>query len=454
MSFSDRRFHLIGAGGAGMSGLAVALREMGVTVSGSDRADSSYADRLVGAGVDLSIGHDADNVPEDAEVVVSTAIGDDNPELVIARERGQKVLHRSDLLRELVALSDRCIAVAGTHGKTTTTAMIAHVLTELDEDPSFFVGGEVTVGGRTTNAHVGKGTVAVVEADESDGSFLKLDPDVAIITNVELDHHAKWGGGLPQLMAAFGQFAAGAEDVIVWRGQPELAGLAERTVGFGIGEGSGDDLVAEDVNTPADPTEGSEYRLGEALVRLGVRGDHNVLNSLAALAAVRAVGQPLSAATPAISGFHGVARRFELIGDGPNGSRVYDDYAHHPTEVRAALTAARQTAEGGRVVALFQPHLYSRTRSLARRFGEALALADVVVVTGIYPARELQQDFPGVSGYQVATAAADANRGLTVHWQPELAGATELLRRILRPGDLFITIGAGDVFTAGRELTA
>lgn len=454
MSFSERKFHLVGTGGAGMSGLAVAARELGATVSGSDRARSSYTDRLIGVGVDISIGHDAANVPEDAEIVVSTAISDDNPEVAIARERGQNVLHRSDLLQQLVELSETCIAIAGTHGKTTTTAMIAHVLTELDEDPSFFVGGEIKVGGRTTNAHVGHGPVVVVEADESDGSFLKLDPEVAVVTNVELDHHSKWSGGLPQLMSAFTEFARPAADLIVWRGQPELTALSggAKVTGFGIGDGEGDDLIARDVNTPADPTEGTEFLLGDIAVKLGVRGDHNVLNALAALASLRAVGVEMSAAAPALAGFHGAARRFEFVGDGPDGSKVYDDYAHHPTEVRAALSTARQTVGSGRVVAVFQPHLFSRTQSLAKQFGEALALADVIVVTGIYPARELQEEFPGVSGWQVATATADAAPGAPVHYQPELGGAAALLHGLLHEGDLCITIGAGDVHTVGREL--
>lgn len=447
---NERSFHLIGIGGAGMSGLALAAHELGATVSGSDRSASSYTERLEAAGVTVFIGHDAANLPADAEVVVSTAIGEGNPELAAARAAGRTVLHRSDLLRELVAMSSSCIAVAGTHGKTTTTAMIAHALHELGEDPSYFVGGEVEVGGVVTNAHVGGGEAVVVEADESDGSFLKLDPRVATITNVELDHHSTWGGGLDELMAAFADFARPAETVVTWAGQPSLSELGgERGVSFGIGSG---DLAAAAVETPADPAAGSSFELDGQRIQLGVRGDHNVLNALAALASLEAVGIDRSAAAAKLASFRGVGRRFEHVGTTSGGVEVYDDYAHHPTEVRAALTTARATAGDGRVVAVFQPHLYSRTDSLATEFGEALALADIAVVLDIYAAREDANDFPGVTGWLVATRTADARPGMPVLWQPTQEDALAALGRTLRAGDLCITIGAGDVFRLGREL--
>lgn len=452
-----REFHLIGIGGAGMSGLALVAHALGAKVTGSDRSASSYTERLAAHGIEVAIGHRAGNLPAGAEVVVSTAIDAENPELAAARANGQTVLHRSDLLAELVAQKRNCIAVAGTHGKTTTTAMIAHVLIELGADPAVFVGGEVTIGGETTNARWGDGEIVVVEADESDRSFLKLHPQIAVVTNVELDHHATWSGGIAELLAAFAKFTAAAETLVAWRGQAALATLAaaERSVGFAIGTGqriADCDLIAESVTTPANPSSGTTFTLDGLEIALGVRGDHNVLNALAALAALQAAGFALVDAAPALASFGGVGRRFERIGESPEGAQIYDDYAHHPTEVRAALRTARETAEGGRVVAVFQPHLYSRTQSLARDFGAALAIADIVVVLDIYPARELAADFPGVSGWLIATKTADARRGMPVYWQPAPGDALAALRRILRPGDLCMTIGAGDIFKVGYEL--
>ncbi|MBI4897961.1 MAG: UDP-N-acetylmuramate--L-alanine ligase [Actinobacteria bacterium] len=462
MSFSGRKLHLIGIGGAGMSGLALVAHGLGAEVSGSDRAESSYTERLATAGVRVAIGHDAANVPEQADIVYSTAIGEDNPEFMRARELGLKLLHRSDLLSELVSAKPRCIAVAGTHGKTTTTAMIAHMLSEIGADPSFFVGGEVAVGGRVTNAHWGDGDVVVVEADESDRSFLKLSPEVAVVTNVELDHHGTWGGGLDELLGAFTEFVAPARRTVVWRGQSRLIELtdAERLRRFGIEGDDGarpEDFTAYDVQTPVDePAAGTRFTLlhegASTPAGLSVRGDHNVLNALAALAAIDAAGLNHERAVASLAGFRGVARRFEPLGVSAHGGRVYDDYAHHPTEVRAALMTARGAAKDGRVIAVFQPHLFSRTASLARDFGYALALADVAIVMDVYPAREAAADFPGVSGWMVATATADARPGMRVLWQPGHDDVAAALDRELREGDLCITIGAGDVTRVGHSL--
>ncbi len=462
MNFKGRKLHLIGIGGAGMSGLALAAHDLGAEVTGSDRAQSSYTDRLMAAGIDVAIGHDADNLPTGADVVVSTAIGDDNPELVAARAAGSAVLHRSDLLETLVEIKPICIAVAGTHGKTTTTAMITHVLSELDRDPSFFVGGEVTVGGVLTNAHIGDGEIVVVEADESDGSFLKLRPTVAVVTNVELDHHATWSGGLDELFKAFAKFASPAQSTVLWRGQPRLASELTNAdvVGFGINElgiseSSGDvdgDLIATTVETPVDRTKGSRFTLDGTVVELGVRGEHNVLNALAALAALQCVGILVADSAAKLATFKGVARRFEFVGRSGHGALLYDDYAHHPTEVRAALKTARATAGDGRVVAVFQPHLYSRTTSLSREFGKALALADVAVISDIYAAREKASAFPGVTGWLVATDAADAMPGDPVYWSPSFEDVHNTLDRLLRPGDLCITIGAGDIYEVGHGM--
>jgi UDP-N-acetylmuramate--alanine ligase len=439
--FAGRRLHFIGIGGAGMSGLALVAHELGATVTGSDQAESSYCERLRAAGIEPVIGHDSANVPGGAEIVVSTAIPEDNPELAAARAAGARVLQRGDLLGELSHMK-RTIAVAGTHGKTTTASMIALALVETGREPAFLIGGELQAGG--TNAAWGAGEWAVAEADESDRSFLKLGRDVAVVTNVELDHHATYGS-LSELEEAFGEFTAPAK-VRVLGPSVDLAGESE-PVTFGIETGA---LSAHDVTLGRGT---SCFRVDDIEVELAVPGEHNVLNALAALAALRAAGVPLAEAAPTLAKFRGAGRRFESHGRTESGAEVYDDYAHHPTEVRATLEAAR-TLEPRRVVACFQPHLYSRTRMLAREFGRALALADLIVVLEIYRARERPEDFPGVSGYLVAEAAADFAGGRPVWWMPALDDAERQLRAELAQGDLFISVGAGNVDELARRLAA
>ncbi len=435
-SFAGRRLHFVGIGGAGMSGLALVARSLDAVVSGSDRAESSYTARLRAAGIAPILGHSAANLPAGAELVVSTAIAEDNPELVRAREEGRRVLHRADLLGELTKLK-RTIAISGTHGKTTTAAMAAHVLVRCGREPAYLVGGELRAA--RTNAAWGAGEWLVVEADESDRSFLKLVCEVALVTNVELDHHATYRSPR-QLRAAFEQFAAPARTTIAW----VRAGLAA-TVTYGVGEGG---LRAQDVELlPL----GSRFTVEGVSVRLRVPGEHNILNALAALAACREAGVALAEAAPALEDFAGAARRFEERGVTAGGARFFDDYAHHPTEVRATLEAAR-TLEPRRLVACFQPHLYSRTRKLAREFGQALALADLVVVLDVYPARERKEDYPGVTGLSVARTAADAARGRPVWWLPGMDDAERMLRDRLREGDLLLTLGAGDVVRLAERL--
>lgn len=411
--WDERRLHFVGIGGAGMSGLALVCHELGARVSGSDRADSSYMQRLRGVGLDPAVGHDAANLPAGVEVVVSTAIAADNPELTLARERGVEPIHRGALLAELCA-EKRLIAVAGTHGKTTTTAMLAWALREVGADPAFFVGGEVPglgPDGAAANAGWGGGEWVVAEADESDASFLELKPEIAVITNVEMDHHSRWGS-IAELRAAFDRFSADAR------------------------------LVEFDFGSP-----------GPAELALAVPGRHNVLNARAALAAAELAGFDLDALAAALAGFPGVARRLELKGE-RDGARVYDDYAHHPTEVRAALEALREMGPA-RLVVAFQPHLYSRTKALAEQFGAALALADEAVVLDVYPAREEPVgDLAGVSGLDVARAAADRMEGRPVLWAPAAEQARGALETRLAPGTLLATVGAGDVFRIGEQLLA
>jgi UDP-N-acetylmuramate--alanine ligase len=436
--FAGRALHFVGIGGAGMSGLALVSKALGAEVSGSDQVESEALDRLRAAGIEAVAGHDAANLPAGAEVVVSTAIPDDNPELAAARAAGATPLHRADLLGELSRMK-RTIAVSGAHGKTTTASMIAHALRGAGHDPPFLIGGELRSAG--TNAAWGTGEWAVIEADESDRSFLKLARDVAVITNVELDHHATYSS-LADLEGAFAEFAEPAELRVVGP-EVELGGEVLRVgVDEGDFQGQGLELLPG----------GSRFEVRGTRVQLRVPGRHNVLNALAALAACERAGVQLDEGAAALADFSGAGRRFEEHGHTASGALVYDDYAHHPTEVRATLEAARTLAQERRLIALFQPHLYSRTRALARDFGRALALADVVVVADVYPARERAEDFPGVSGLLVAQAAADAAGGRPVWWLPQLDQATSMLAAELSERDLLVTMGAGDVDGVAREL--
>jgi len=423
-----RRLHFVGIGGAGMSGLALVCAELGAVVTGSDRADSSYIERLRDAGLEPVVGHDAANLPEGAEVVVSTAIGEDNPELVLARERGAPVIHRGALLAELCA-EKRLIAVAGTHGKTTTAAMIAWVLRKIGADPAFFVGGEVPglgPDGEAANAGWGKGEWVVAEADESDASFLELKPEIAVVTNVEMDHHSRWAS-LAELRRAFGEFVEPASAAVL----PADGSLEELRVGRRI------------------PFSAEEP--GPAELPLAAPGRHNLLNARAALAAIGPARFDRDRAAKALAEFPGVHRRLEPKGS-CGGARVYDDYGHHPTEVRAALAALREL-EPRRLIAVFQPHLYSRTKAFADQFGAALSLADEAVVLDVYPAREEPVgELAGVSGLRVAQAAAERMGGRRVWWLPTAAAAEAALAPRLGPGDVLVTIGAGDVFKLGEAL--
>jgi UDP-N-acetylmuramate--alanine ligase len=414
--WASRQLHFIGIGGAGMSGLALVCAELGASVTGSDRSDSSYMERLRAAGLDPLVGHDAANLPEGAEVVVSTAIGEDNPELALARERGVEPIHRGALLAELCA-EKRLIAVAGTHGKTTTTAMLVWALRSLGADPAFFVGGEVPglgEDGGAANADWGEGEWVIAEADESDGSFLDLKPEIAVVTNIEMDHHSRWSS-VAELRAAFEEFTAGARVVV----RPEDTDLE---------------------------------------IELAVPGHHNLLNARGAVHAAVAAGFEPAAIAAALADFPGVKRRLELKG-ARGGARIYDDYAHHPTEVRAALSALREQ-QPGRLIAVFQPHLYSRTKAFGEEFGAALSLADEVVVLDVYPAREQPVgELAGVSGLQVAQAAAERMGGGRVRWVADATGAERALADLLDrnqavgiEGQVLVTIGAGDVFKLGEAL--
>lgn len=465
---ADRSLYFIGIGGAGMSGLAAIAASRGAEVAGSDRSDSSYLSRLGALGIPTEIGHDPDALPADSEVVVSSAIAEDNPQLLLARERGQRIIHRGELLAE-VSRARRLIAVAGTHGKTTTTALCVHLMRRLGKEPSFLIGGELPgagPAGTPTNAGWGTGEWMVTEADESDASFLELSPEVAVVTNLELDHHARWAS-LEDLREAFSGFVSHSESMIVGP-EVDLSG-PERCLRFDILGGRSEaepalssEIEARDLSSSGSGTSfrvsGLPGAAGDLDLRTAGPGRHNVLNTLAALGALGLAGlldqvQPRQLAE-ALADFPGVARRFERKGSTSSGALVYDDYAHHPTEVAAALEAARQVGSR-KVIAIFQPHLYSRTKALSTEFGRALAVADEIGVLEVYPAREAPVgDLEGVTGRWVAEAAADAAGGKPVWWLPTRDDALGALSGRLAEGDLLVTLGAGDIDRLAEDLVA
>jgi UDP-N-acetylmuramate--alanine ligase len=423
--WEGRRIHLIGIGGAGMSGYARVAMQLGATVSGSDRADSPALERLREMGATVFVGHAAANVPEGADVFHSTAVPEDNPE----RALGSRP--RAELLRELTELR-KVIAVAGTHGKTTTTSMAAHALIGAGMKPGYIIGGAL----RTTGEHAdwGEGEWMVVEADESDRSMLSIDADVAVVLNIELDHHASYAS-LAEVEEVFDAFRAAAPQQVV---APDLAR-----------EG---DIVFRPEDVELEPG-GSRFRWRGHEVRLTVPGEHNCRNAAAALEACRLTGAEEAKLVAALAGFQGAGRRFERLGRTASGAEVVDDYAHHPTEVAATIAAAR-SLRPRRLIAFLQPHLYSRTRELYREFGKALTGADVIGVLDVYPARERAADFPGVSGLLIAEAAADAAPGRPVLWLPTIEDAHRALAGMLREGDLLLVLGAGDIDRLGRALVA
>ncbi len=441
--WTGRRLHFVGVGGAGMSGYARVASALGAEVSGSDGADGPYAKRLAADGVlQARIGHDAANVPpgDEVELVYSSAVPAENPERRAARERGLAERPRAQLLGELTALR-RTIAVAGTHGKTTTASMAVHALRAAGMQPGWLVGG--TVGDGLPNSHWSEGEWLVVEADESDRSMLSLSVDIGVLTNVELDHHSAYAS-LTELREAFRAFAArSAHAVVVWD-RPELLELMPEPPS---------EVAAFDVPAPRLDADGSSFDWRGRQVRLAVPGAHNALNAAAALEAARLAGADEAAAAGALADFHGAGRRFQLLGTSARGARVYDDYAHHPTEVAATLDAAR-TLSPQRLVAVFQPHLFSRTQLLAAGFGRALARADLIVVLDVYPARERASEHPGVSGLLIAESTADAAHGRPVYWLPSFDDAVSVLAGLLGAGDVCMMMGAGDVDVLARRLVA
>jgi UDP-N-acetylmuramate--alanine ligase len=448
------RVHFIGIGGAGLSAIARIMLARGIAVSGSDGTDSPALDALRELGARVHVGHDAAHVHDVDTLVVSTAIREDNPEYVAAVAQGLRILPRSAGLYAVMA-GKRTVAIAGTHGKTTTTSLVTVALQAAGADPTYAIGGDLSSTG--VNAADGAGDLFVAESDESDGAFLVYMPSIAVVTNVDADHLDQWGTE-EAYQAAFTDFLDRIEPgglLITWAGSAatlKLAGQARarglRVVTYGLADA---DLVAEDLRaagtrttfvvrraSSAEPVE----TLGE--VTLQIPGEHYVLNSLAAIAIGLDLGLDFAALKAGLEGFTGTRRRMELKGE-VGGVRVYDSYAHHPSEIRGDLQAARSVAGEGRLVVAFQPHLVSRTRIFGEQMGVELGAADEVVVADVYLAREDAD--PAVTGALVADAVPLPAE--SVAFVPELPDVAAELARRARPGDMVLTLGAGTITTVG-----
>ena len=448
------RVHFTGIGGAGMSGIARIMLGRGIQVSGSDSVPSALLDDLHAHGARVYVGHQAGHLgdlgPGDT-LVLSSAIRPDNPELVEASRRGLRILHRAAALASVMA-GRRVIAVAGTHGKTTTTSMLTTVLRECGADPGYVIGGILTETG--LGAEDGAGMDFVAEADESDGSFLLLSPDVAVITNVEADHLDNYAS-LAEIEAAFGTFAGKVSGmVLTCADDPGAEAVAARLDPARVrryGESLQADYRLGDIKaqgmTVSFAITADRSPFGELLAQMTVQvpGRHNALNATAAFATAVELGFAPPRVTAALAGYRGARRRMELKGE-VNGIRVLDSYAHHPTELAADLRAARDIAGQSRVIAIFQPHLYSRTRIFAADFGAALGLADEALVLDVYAAREDPE--PGVTGQLVA----DAVPGGHARFLPDRTQIAPVIARLAEPGDVVLTMGAGDVTVLGPQL--
>ncbi|MGW7269974.1 UDP-N-acetylmuramate--L-alanine ligase [Streptomyces sp. NPDC054864] len=448
------RPHFIGIGGAGMSGIAKILAQRGAKVAGSDARESATAEALRTLGATVHIGHDAAHLASDATcVVVSSAIRADNPELARATELGIPVVHRSDALASLME-GLRPIAVAGTHGKTTTTSMLAVTLSTLGLDPSYAIGGDLDAPG--SNALHGDGDIFVAEADESDRSFHKYAPEVAIVLNVELDHHANYAS-MDEIYESFETFAGKivpGGTLVIAADQSGAAELTQRVRDAGdlkvvtYGESEGSDLRVHKITPRGLTSEVTVILNGKFLTfTVSVPGRHYAHNAVAALAAGIALGIPAHNLASAIGSYTGVKRRLQLKGEAA-GVQVIDSYAHHPTEMSADLEAMRSAAGDSRILVLFQPHLFSRTQELGKEMGQALALADASVVLDIYPARE--DPIPGITSALIIDAAVAA--GADVRAVHDKGEAAAVVAGMTRPGDLVLTMGAGDVTDLGPQI--
>jgi UDP-N-acetylmuramate--alanine ligase len=447
----NERIHFVGIGGAGMSAIAVVLLSKGVKVSGSDLKESRNTRRLQQMGARICIGHRAENIAGVDLLVASSAIPERNREIARARELGLEVIPRAAMLN-MIMEEGKSIAVAGTHGKTTTTSMIAMIMREAGLDPTFVIGGELNdVGG---GAHAGSGEFIIAEADESDGSFLLLRPWAEVITNVEEDHLDFFRDG-EEVLEYFQRFVSllPPGGMLVYAGDdPGAASLRHHGAVRGISFGEGEDNDFRCLEVDLFPG-GSTFQvshggkdLGE--INLGIPGEHNVRNAMAALALTLSIGVDFRDVARALGGFRGVQRRYQSVGE-VAGIRLIDDYAHHPSEVLTTLEAAA-LEEARRLVCIFQPHRYSRTAALWESFGNALLLADLVIVTDVYAAGE--DPLPGVSGKLIVNALLDADPAKQVVYIPKRSQLGNAAASFLRGGDLVLTMGAGDITQCAAEI--
>lgn len=441
------KVHFVGIGGSGMSGLARLLLGMGHRVTGSDVRDSDNITQLRKLGAEIAIGHDAKNLGDADTVVVTSALWPTNPEYVLAKELGLPVLHRSAMLAHL-ASSGKLIAVAGAHGKTTSTGMVVTALDVLGADPSFVNGGVIQAYGASSN--FGSGEHFVIEADESDSSFLHYQTDTVLITNVDPDHLDHFGS-LEAFEGEFVKFADAASNLVVISsddpGAVRVRGRLNHQRVLTFGEAESADVRVTDVDASGPRVKFNlVYQSAKVPLELSIPGEHNALNAAGAVAVLVGHGFDFVQAANAVATFGGTVRRFELHGE-RRGVRVYDDFAHHPTEVAAALKAARAAVGAGKLVTVFQPHLYSRTRIFAQEFADALALSDQVVVLDVYAAREDPE--PGVTGALITDRFTDQGQ---VHYVPLWGDAPATAAALATEGDFIITMGCGDVYKMVPEL--
>ena len=439
--------HFVGIGGSGMSGIARILLGMGHKVTGSDLRDTSNVAALRELGAEIFIGHDAKHLGNPDTVVVTSALWPTNPEYLLAKERGIPVIHRSQALAYLTSKRD-VIAVAGAHGKTTSTGMIITALLELGEDPSFVNGG--VIASLNASSASGSGNLFVIEADESDGSFLHYNTAVALITNVDADHLDHYGTE-EAFEAEFARFAQGARDFVAISsddpGAVRVSRLIKdhRVIRFGMADDA--EVRLFDVDASGARVSFSIDYLGKQYsTSLNVPGEHNAINAAGAFAVLVGLGFEAEASLKAIAKFGGTERRFQLHGS-ERGVAVYDDFAHHPTEVSAAIKAAKAVVGSGRIITVFQPHLYSRTRLMAKEFAEALSASDEVVVLDIYAAREDPE--PGVTGALISDAFKNQAQ---VHYVPEWDDVPAVAASLARQGDFIMTMGCGDIYRMVPQL--